>query len=118
MSAIDWPETLPQLLSASDFTHTLADNVLATEMDVGPPKRRLRSLANEAPLAGSMIMTSAQWADLETFYIDTVSGVLPFNFPDPDDDEETIEVIFAAPPGRRYSSPGKWRVSLQLRIQP
>ena len=110
----DWPLTLPQQLQVGDFDDAAPDNLMLSEMDQGPPKSRRKSTSNAAPMSGSMVMTTAQWAALLDFYLDTIMEALPFNFPDPDDNEETLAVKFTRAPTRRPAAPGKWRVRLEF----
>lgn len=79
-----WPGTLPQALQAdSAFSEGVADGLLETQPDVGPPITRLRSTASARPMTGTMMVTSSQIATLKTFVNTTIlGGALPFNFPD------------------------------------
>ncbi len=113
-----WPLTLPQRLSTSDFSDSLPDNVIVTTMDAGPPKRRRKTTANIRTMTGSMVMTTAEWNALVTFFQDTIKETLPFELPTPDEDGGTLSVVFGAPPQRQYFGPGRWRVSLKFEVQP
>lgn len=115
----DWPATLPQRFLTADYSDTLPDNVIITQMDAGPPKRRRKTTANIRTLSGSMIMTADQWDDLVAFFQDTVKETLPFNLPEPGNDETgTLEVVFSRPPQRQYFGPGRWRAALRFEVQP
>lgn len=113
-----WPLTLPQRLAASDFSDTLPDNVIATAMDAGPPKRRRKTTANIRTMTGSMVMTTPEWDDLVTFFQETVKETLPFELPTPGANSGSITVVFGAPPQRQYFGPGRWRVALKFEVQP
>ncbi len=113
-----WPSTLLQRLAASDFSDTLPDNVITTAMDAGPPKRRRKTTANIRTMTGSMVMTTAEWDDLVTFFQETVRETLPFDLPTPGADSGTVTVVFGAPPQRQYFGPGRWRVALKFEVQP
>ena len=115
----DWRITLPKRFLASDYSDTLPDNVIKTQMDAGPPKRRRKTTANIRVMSGSMVMTTDQWDDLVDFFQNTVKEAAPFNLPEPGNDAiGTITVVFSAPPSRQYFSPGRWTVSLKFEVQP
>ena len=115
----DWPSTLPQRFLAADYSDTLPDNVIKTQMDSGPPKRRRKTTANIRIISGSMIMTTAQWNSLVTFFQDTLNETLPFNLPEPGNDEGgLLNVVFSGPPQRQYFGPGRWHVALRFEVQP
>lgn len=116
--SFSWPETLPQRLAASDFSDSLPDNVITTTMDAGPPKRRRKTTANIRTISGSMVMTTAEWDALVTFFQDTIKETLPFELPAPGEDVGTLTVVFGAPPQRQYFGPGRWRVALKFEVQP
>ena len=67
MSAI-WPAGLPQKFDKEDFNEKLGDNVITTNMDSGPPKKRRRFTAAIDDISGKMFMTREQANTLETFY--------------------------------------------------
>lgn len=114
----DWPLTLPQNFRAEGLEEEEPDNALETPMDAGPPKRRLRTVSNVGRLAGVMVMTSAQYDTLRTFFRDTVKQVEPFNFPKQGGEAGKISVVFKRPISRNYYKPGLWRVPLELEVQP
>lgn len=115
----DWPLTLPQRFLASDYNDALPDNVIKTQMDAGPPKRRRKTTSNIRVVNGSMLMTTDQWDDLVDFFQNTLKEVSPFNLPEPGNDAlDTLTVVFSSPPSRQYFSPGRWRVVLRFEVQP
>lgn len=78
-----WPGTLPQALQSDIFSEGVADGLIETQPDIGPPISRLRSTASVRQMSGTMLVTSAQIATLKTFVNTTlIGGSLPFNFPD------------------------------------
>jgi hypothetical protein len=115
----DWPSTLPQRFLAADYSDTLPDNVIKTQMDAGPPKRRRKTTANIQVISGSMILTTTQWNSLVTFFQDTLKETLNFTLPEPGNDGVgTLNVVFSGPPQRQYFGPGRWRVALRFEVQP
>jgi hypothetical protein len=114
-----WPEDLPQRFLKNSYKDQEPDLVLKTEMDVGPPKMRLRpgAKANVRPFSGDMRLTLTQKAALSDFYLDNCA--VSFDFPDPGAESGTIPVIFTAPP--EYADTGLFtggeavqKVSLKL----
>lgn len=87
-------------------------------MEYGPPKRRRRTTSAAAPLSGTMVVTSAQWATLKSFYAADLEEVGSFNFPDPDGGSDLV-VKFSKPPTRTaHTTPGRWRAVIALEKQP
>lgn len=114
-----WPATLPQRFRVEGFTDALPNNVIVSQMESGPPKRRRRTTANIRKISGEMVMSTSQWDDLKTFFQTTVAEVLAFDFPEPGNEVSgTLSAIFTAPPQRTAFAPGYWKVSLGLEVQP
>ena len=112
-----WPESLPQNFSAADYTDTLADNTVRSEMDSGPAKVRRVSTSKPSTLSGTMVMTTAQWNEFVAFRRDTLREVLSFEFPNPEDDGETTLIVrLTSAPSRTQWVPGVWRVNLQMEV--
>ena len=119
-SNIDWPAQLPQELSQSGYQEGLASNIIRSQVDSGPEKRRKRFTAATRPLQGQMQMTRAQLNTLETFFNETVNyGANAFDFPKPGfEDGSTYCVAFRAPPNWINVGGDVYRVSLDFEIQP
>lgn len=79
-----WPPSLPAFVLEEGFSESLADVVLETGMDVGPPKIRRRSTAASRPMKATVQMTAEQWGTFKTFFATTLKGgSLPFDWVDP-----------------------------------
>jgi hypothetical protein len=77
-----WPATLPTKFNETDYTESVANNLLRSQMDYGPAKVRRRTSSNPKPVSGSMQMTNEQLEDLITFVeTTTLGGALAFTFP-------------------------------------
>lgn len=114
-----WPGSLPTRFERAGFHDEELDTTLSTQMDVGPPKERLRNTVAVVPFGGAMVMTTTQLNALRTFYkTDVAQRTMAFDFPDPYADSGTISVKFAAAPSWRYRSPGRWLVQIELNRQP
>jgi len=112
----DWPDTLPQRFLRNGLSETLADNVIRSQVDRGPAKVRRRTISNVRQLSASMRMSHAEWSTFLTFYMDILKQTLPFNMPDPFDENATITVRFVSVPRKTYFSPGAVRVDMSLEI--
>ena len=82
MAAIDWPLTVaPQ---QSGYNETPPNTTLATEMNAGPQKVRLRYTAAPRRFSLTYHLTKAEVATLDTFYnTTTLGGTLEFNWTNP-----------------------------------
>ncbi|CAL77420.1 conserved hypothetical protein [Bradyrhizobium sp. ORS 278] len=79
-----WPAGLPQRLQLQGASLGIGDGLVEATPDRGPPITRLGSTAVARPLAGAVILTSAQVDTFEAFFVTTLArGSLPFWFPDP-----------------------------------
>lgn len=69
-----WPVTLPAFSSMDDLKETPGDKTIRSSMDEGPAKTRFKTNAEPDTLTFSVVLTSAEITDLETFYNDTLTG--------------------------------------------
>ena len=114
-----WPADLPQCFIVG-YSDGKGEGRIGTNPDTGPPMMRRRSTAVVRPLSGSMRMTRAQIAILDTFYETTlIAGSLPFTFTDPTFGG-TILVMFpiGSQPSWQQTAPGKYRVNISLSVLP
>ena len=114
----DWPSTLPQIPLQRGFSESPPDTTIRTKMDAGPAKLRRRFTANVRPINSSFILTKAQIAILDTFYVTTtVGGSASFTWLDP-----RTKVLksfrFTAPFEYVLISGDLWTVSLKLEQMP
>jgi hypothetical protein len=81
--ALLYPATLPQTSQWKPYGEDTQDNVLETEMDQGPAKKRLLFTAVSKFYTINLQLTSAEYDILESFYeSDTSFGTLPFEWID------------------------------------
>jgi hypothetical protein len=94
-------------------------------MDAGAPKMRPKFTAESTFIDANLVMTGAQYADLDEFYrLTSEKGTHRFDWDDPLDDT-TKEVRFTAPP-RATLSRGEltnagdalWTVTFQIELLP
>lgn len=107
-----WPVTLPQEFEVAGYSESIADNLLRSEMDVGPPKVRRRGAARPDLIQGQITIDDTQWATLLAFYdADLFEGALTFTW-------SAVTYRFAQPPSRVPLGADNWRVALSLERMP
>jgi len=79
-----WPYELPQVVLASGYSEGAAGNLIISEVDVGPPKRRLRDLGRNRHYTVSMRLSTDQRQVFLDFWDRQIAqGALQFYFPHP-----------------------------------
>ena len=74
-----WPATLPDYVSQEQYSETIQDPVIRTEMDAGPRKARLRYTRVPEVFTVALVLTKAQMGTFEVFFRNHISyGALPF----------------------------------------
>jgi hypothetical protein len=82
--AQSWPGTLQDKLSEANFSYTIEDTALRSDMDIGPQKVRRRFTKPINSLTGSIYLTSLEYTTFYNFYNTTLDGgTLPFEFNHP-----------------------------------
>ncbi len=119
MADIEWPENVPSDFLQSGFNESPPDNLLRTDMGVGPAKIRRRSTSGIRPIAGTIKITKTALDSLDYFYTHTTSsGALRFDFPEPRNVAITAEVRFAQKPVYTPAGGIYWNVAIKLEIMP
>jgi hypothetical protein len=120
-----WPSALPQrFLQDPGATEQPPDLMLETQMDAGPPKARRRYTAGYRMVSGSIVLTHAQRAILDDFYVTTLEGgALTFDWIHPITSQPATFRFLPQPNGLRYRQKEVDTVDvlvadLQLRIMP
>jgi len=70
MAAPIWPSSLPSRLISDGFTETLPDGRAFAKMSSGPAKSRLLTSAAVRPVQGSLILSFAERATLDRFWLE------------------------------------------------
>jgi hypothetical protein len=124
MAAV-WPAALPTRMAQNPGAiEQPPDLVLETQMDVGLPKARRRYTAGFRLVQGSLILTRAQRATLDDFYINVLQGgALPFDWIHPITGEPATLRFMPQPNGLRYRQTEPDSINyiiaeMQLRIMP
>lgn len=115
-----WPVTLPDDFLLAAYSETAPDNIISSEMEIGPPKTRRRSTSATRKISGNIILTTAQVATHDTFFTTTLyDGAEPFDWTN-QRTGSTVEVMYVphSPPVYTPLGNGKWNVAINLMITP
>ena len=121
MADATWPGTIPidHFVGLGEVRQT---EFIRTATDGGPAKQRRRFTSGVRMVEGHTVLTNAQRAIFDSFYITTLgNGADEFNWLDPDG-SAPVEMRFTAPPQFRsidvQSAGPVWSVSLPMEILP
>ncbi|MDH6273570.1 hypothetical protein M2311_003660 [Rhizobium leguminosarum] len=117
MTVPSWPAELPQAFLKDGYSEEDADNLLASNVSVGPAKVRRRTTSNVQPITGSMEMSEAQRQAFKSFVKNDIKDrSKAFNFPDPHGGSPLL-VRMRQPAS--YTPIGIiWRVQIGLEVLP
>lgn len=117
MTVPSWPADLPQEFLQDGYSEEGADNLLATNVSVGPAKVRRRTTANVRPITGSMMMLEAQYQTFIDFVIDDIKDrAIAFTFPNPHGGSPLL--VRMRQPASVSSVGVDWRVQIGLEVLP
>ncbi len=115
---VAWPAGLPQSPLIAGFEEEVPDIALRTEMDSGPDKLRRRFTASVRPMKYPLILTKAEVATLDTFYVATLqAGTLSFTHTHPRT-AAAISIRFTKPPKYQPFKDDLWSSILDWEILP
>jgi hypothetical protein len=113
-----WPATLPQLPLIQGASEKPPETTIRTNMDAGPAKVRGRFSAGVRPWKMQLVLTTAQVAILDDFYVSTLSGgANRFTWVNPRT-TSSAEFRFTAPPEYVPLGGGRYTVAMQLEQMP
>jgi hypothetical protein len=111
-----WPSLPAPLINT--FKESVPDNILRTQMDRGINKVRRRTTANARGIQFTMLLSKAQVATLETFYVTTTSsGADEFTCTHPRT-AATVNARFTQPPSYSDVNGINFRVEIAMEILP
>lgn len=117
-----WPASLPQRPSYPGYGEAPQSQVLKSDMDAGPPKRRRRFTAGTRTLSVQYDLTEQQVEDFKSFfYGELAAGALPFEWTDPRTGEPVSAIAGdGSPPYQIQPLSGGdwWRLSISIEVQP
>jgi hypothetical protein len=115
---IEWPSGLSDAVLADGYSEQLADNLIRSPMDAGPPKVRRRGTSAPRAISLRQLLTTSEVATLETFYYTTTAGgSLSFMWEHPRTGS-SVFMRFTSPPATSYAAPGRWLASYALEVLP
>ena len=110
---INWPSTLPARPSSDGYSETLPNNLIRTQMDVGPAKVRRRTTTTVRRFTLNFYLTQDEVAILKTFYEVTLAyGALAFVFNDPRT-QSAINLRIITPPKISHVDGIEYRVEFE-----
>ena len=113
-----WPENLPQTFEKQGYSDELPEQLIGSPIELGDKVRRDPKRSNTTPLGGVMIVSTAEWLQIQNFYIrDLFSGVKSFMFPDVDNEEQYIDVAFTQSPQFETIGGDLHRIQISLQRQ-
>src|SRR5262245_1456135 len=114
--AASWPLSLPTGFLAGTDKQTGEDNLLRSQMDIGPAKVRRRTTAGAGSLEGTLYLDQSQFDTFMQFWRQTTrSGALAFTF------YGTVLLRFRQAPtwvNERMASGMHYRVTINLEVLP
>lgn len=114
--AVAWPSSLPSRFTQGSYSESDTENVLRSEMDVGPAKTRKRATTAPVRVTGSVILTKAQLKTWRFYYQNILQyGTVPFLMKDLTDTDREMYVV--EPPSVNLAS-GKVVLSLTMEYIP
>ncbi len=116
---VTWPNTLPQCFLADSLALEQPQNVILSEMSIGPEKARRRSTSGVRSMSGTLSMTASEYVVFVDFVSSTIlDGVRPFLFPQQEPPFGSAILVRLKPPYKVSRVGNRWRVSLEMQILP
>ncbi len=113
----EWPNTIPQKPLAEGYSSMPQDNVLRSQVDAGPEKRRRRFTARSEFITCEWDFTAAEYTTFKAFFEDdTFDGSIEFEFPHPETGL-TVDAAFREPYEAEPRA-DRWHVFTELELLP
>jgi len=115
-----WPVGIPQEILQTSYAESPPDNVVKSQMAVGPPKMRRRSTSGERPFSGVINMTETQLETFDDFFRTTLKdGSLRFDRKHPRDmSGPDVECRFVRPPVYTSAGGSYYNVNVEIEVMP
>lgn len=116
-----WPDELPSV-QASGWSYTQKTNMVVSEMEMGPPKRRHRGTKSYSLLKGTLVLSLKELNRFIQFIEKEVDfGTLPFVWSDFMTGQKRVARFSIPTDGDLYSvsekKRGEFTVSLELELE-
>ena len=113
-----WPLTLPTAPLIDGFIETVPETIIRSQMDSGPDKVRNRTTAGVRDFQIGFIMTKAETAIFDAFYLNDLNGgALAFDFTHPRTGE-ILSLRMKKPPQYRAQNSKYFRIKIEAEALP
>lgn len=109
---VAWPANF--VILRDNFQETLGDRTITSNMDVGPAKKRRRTVLVSENVVFSLMLTQELYEQFKEFYYNNDTGVFDFVRPD---NNELKQARFASTPSPILNET-LWVVTVQLELLP
>lgn len=107
-----WPSKFRVL--RDNFKEELGDRTISSSMDVGPAKKRRRTMLVSTYLTFSALVNKDDYEEFKTFYYDNDVGTIDFTRPDTG---KVVQCRFASAPTPSFDET-VWTVGVTLEVLP
>lgn len=107
-----WPEKFKVL--RDNFKEELGDRTISSNMDIGPAKKRRRTMLISTYLTFSIIVDNNDYDDFKTFYYNNDVGIIDFTRPD---SGKMVKCRFASTPTPSFNET-MWTIGISLEVMP
>lgn len=113
-----WPATLPDKFLRDGLSEDPPDLAYRSKPMAGPDLLRGKVSADVTKISGRQLMTTAQVATLDDFYVTTLeNGTAKFAWTHPRT-EASVSMRLRGRPGYTPAAPGYWYVALNVEVLP
>lgn len=109
---VAWPSDIP--VSKDNYIEEPPNNVIRSDMGVGPAKIRRRTILNVRNVSFTLCLTSSQMTTFDSFYLS--NDAIAFDFTNPRTNT-TVRARFRSAPSYSLDE-SHWRVGVELEILP
>lgn len=109
---VAWPSDIP--VSKDNYTEEPPNNVIRSDMGVGPAKIRRRTILNVRNVGFTLCLTSSQFTTFDAFYL--ANDATAFDFTNPRTNL-SVRARFRSAPSYSFDET-MWRVNVELEILP
>lgn len=107
-----WPEKFKIL--RDNFKEEMGDRTISSSMDVGPAKKRRRTMLVSTYLTFSVVVNNDDYEEFKTFYYDNDVGIIDFTRPD---SGKVVKCRFNSTPTANFNEV-MWTVGVTLEVMP
>lgn len=109
---VAWPSDIP--VSKDNYTEEPPNNVIRSDMGIGPAKVRRRTILNVRNVSFTLTLNASQLTTFDAFYL--ANDTSAFDFTNPRTNI-TVRTRFRAAPSYSFDET-MWRVGVELEILP